>query len=105
MIARRQIIDWFQDPDRSGIASNAELASLLDQTEGFVRAEGRSREVRRVGSAMAWTLDDALELYDELDPEAEEDDEDELLVAEDLDPDELDEDDEDDEEELDEDDE
>ncbi|HOU89830.1 MAG: hypothetical protein JW751_13230 [Polyangiaceae bacterium] len=77
-IERDELVEWFEDEDNAGVAGNAELADLLDEDEQVVRREGRLRGVRRVGSTMVWTMDDALALLDDLtaEDEAEDDGED-----------------------------
>ncbi len=76
---REDLIAWFEDEENAGVAGNAELAVLLDESEQFVRREGRLRNVRRVGSSMIWTVDDAVALYDDLaEPEDDDDDEQDL---------------------------
>ncbi|MBN2196845.1 MAG: hypothetical protein JW751_28830 [Polyangiaceae bacterium] len=76
MFDRDAVEEFFRDRGNAGVASNTELALLLDVTEGTVRAVGRRLEVRRLGSTMAWTKDDALELVDELEAASEGDEED-----------------------------
>lgn len=77
-IERDELVEWFEDESSAGVAGNAELADLLDEDEQVVRREGRLRGVRRVGSTMVWTMDDALALLDDLtaEDEAEDDGED-----------------------------
>lgn len=79
------IAEFFADPAHAGVASNTELADLIGESETYVRAEGRRLNVRRLGSTMAWTEDDALALLQGLE-EDEPEDADESAEEEDDDP-------------------
>ena len=76
MVSRGELRRWFREPEQRGVCSNAELADLLEVSEGFVRGEGRTRGCRRIGGAICWTEADALELFDDL--ETDDEDEDDL---------------------------
>ena len=70
--------EWFSDEANRGIASGTELSRLIGVDEQRLRAEGRARDLRRVGAAYVWSRDDVDELLRDLEEEAEEEEEDEL---------------------------
>lgn len=54
--------EFFDDEENLGVASSAELAPILGISEQSLRSEARKRGIRRIGSTLVWSRDDALEL-------------------------------------------
>jgi len=69
-----KVLDFLDN--HGGVATVSEMASLLDEDEGFVRRWARENDVRRAGSVFVFGTEKASELADELAEADEEEDED-----------------------------
>lgn len=65
--SREELAEWFDEND--GVASVAEVATLLDVDENAVRRFARENDVRRIGATFVFGLPAVEELAEALDGE------------------------------------